>query len=66
MNSLPIHIIFANIKQLPKQYLTTVLVAYELELESRIPEPYLEYDQDGNVIINEVIGFTDEGEEIWV
>lgn len=77
MHSLPTHVIFANIKQAlgvmddlqsPLVYYASeqVINAYELELERRMPEPYLEYDQDGHVIINEVIGFTDEGKEIWI
>ena len=36
------------------------------ELQSRCPESFIEYDADGNVITGEVIGYTDEGKEIWI
>lgn len=37
----------------------------EWELESRIPVFEKEYDSEGNLIISEVMGYTNEGEEIW-
>jgi hypothetical protein len=39
---------------------------YDYELLSRQPPPREpEYDQDGNRIISEMIGYSDEGEEVW-
>lgn len=71
MSSLPVHIIFEKLRlvynfgRLAEPDWYHLMLIYNLELESRQPEPYLEYDQDGNVIVNEVIGYTEKGEEIW-
>lgn len=35
------------------------------ELESRIPHIPPEYDSEGNLIISEVMRYTEEGEAIW-
>jgi len=37
----------------------------EGELESRQPKPQTEYDSEGNLIISEVMGYTEDGEAIW-
>ena len=36
----------------------------EQELESRQPEPFIEYDSNGNEIVNEVISYTENSQPI--
>lgn len=70
MNRLPTHIIFQNIKECLQSILWTsklTLSLYNDELEKRIPDDIpVEYDSQGNIITNEVVGYTDEGSEVWI
>ena len=38
----------------------------EQDLESRQPEPFIEYDSNGNEIVDEAIGYTENSQFIWL